>query len=119
MHYYHGTKHKGHHQEFTLAYNTPEKDKFLESVLAAVVNETPISIEIGVTKVSKKDHYTKRVGREEAGKRIQPQEFQLNRIFQADSTRVTLYNKKMDLMLNFSVSKDKSKVFLMYATVNY
>ena len=111
--YHHGTKDKAHLQEFTVAVIVPEKDPFLD-FLAMTLDDPTIEIEldIGITKVSPKDKYVKKIGRKEALANLKPQTFKVLAIgYQGNRYKVQLENNSISMI--FQISNQGEKIHLI------
>lgn len=107
--FYHGTKDKGHSTEFTLAMEVPTKENLRIDIWKLLgENIEAVKYSIGVSKVSTKDRYNKKMGRELTVSRMEEVEVKLVDIIVTGDTKTVLFrNEYISLLLEMKNGRDK------------
>lgn len=117
--FYHGTKHKFHNREFTLAMTMPTVN-FLKDALHKAANlsiQSTYELSFGVSYVNKedKDNYNRKLGRILSTERITSQEVTLGNVRVHNGiSQYVFYNDKVSFVLE--TRSDRDKVYLREAT---
>ena len=116
--FYHGTKAKSEfEQEFTVAVEVPNRDLFKLDIYNQLgTNIKSIKFKVGYTKVSPKDQYNKKTGREVSESRLEEKSFTLQEII-AIQDAFNVYYASDDVFLIFSMNNDSEKVRLIHASL--
>lgn len=117
--YFHGTKQKtASGQEFTIAMNVPDKNTFRTDIWKLLGNDIKsVSYEIGISVVSPKDKYNKKIGRELSHSRLTPVEFTLYSLIQ-DPEKIFVVLRNEMMYIGLEVRNDRSKLHLLEVSLS-
>lgn len=115
--YYHATKEKLYAKQYTAAIIVPEKDELLD-LLAMSLDEPELKLvlKVGLTKVSPKDQYNRKTGREQAFQKIKKQIVKVKSI-DYNQNRITICLTNSEVMLSLQISTAGKKVHLISVEV--
>jgi len=108
--FYHGDYNKGHRKEFTACVEIPTKEN-LRIDIWKLLGENPkavVSYDVGIARVSPKDRYNRKTGRELSASRMQKEELKLVEIAVNDNAKtIVLSNERVMIVLEMKEDRDK------------
>ena len=116
--YYHGMKHKmiKYSSEFTVATFIPEASAIQDAANASFSNPSATwSIPVGVSHVSEKDNYCRKVGRQISKSRMSAKELHLSSCFYGEGFVNFHFTYGETLQLIFQTKPGRSKAYLIHA----